>query len=222
MRQSKEWVDEFLGHRIYSATAGSNVGHNWLVYDTSSAGAPTYAPVAAARGVTLTLAADSEVENLCLNWGGYLGIDIDDLLEINFRVKMGQAALTTGSMLAFGLQGARNDAIDSITYHASFRVIGADSTTLVVVESDDNVTDKDDVATGKTLINASKDFKISFEKGTGKVQFYIDGQPVAQSTTFDMSGYTGGLQPYFQLQKAANTNVDAAILERVQIKYRGL
>lgn len=221
MKGIREWVDEFIGHRSYSGTATSNAGHGWLVTDTSSAGAPTVAGAAASKGVTLTLAADSEVENLCLSWGNLLGIDIDDLIDIHFRVLMGQAALTTGSELAFGLASNRHDTIDSIAHNAHFRVIGATSTTLVVVETDDSVTDLDDKATGKTLINVEKDFLISFANGKRDVRFFIDGQPVAEGTTFDMSGYAGGLQPYLQLQKAANTNVDAVTLKRVKIRFRG-
>lgn len=220
MKKTRVWRDLFCGHRAYSATPASNAGHNWLLADTSTAGAPTVAPVAAARGVALDLAADSEIENLCLYWGDKLGIDIDDLIRIVWRVKMNQAALTTGSQVAFGLSSARNDAIDSIAAHASFRVIGADSTTLVVVESDDAVIDKDDIATGKTLINAYKDFEINFAAGKRDVRFLIDGQPVAESTTFDMSTYTAGLQPYLQLQKAANTNADGVTAMLCEIEYR--
>jgi hypothetical protein len=49
------------------------------------------------------------------------------------------------------------------------------------------------------------------------VKFYIDGKQVAAGTTFDMSGYSLGLQPYVQLQKAANTNVDSVVLDYVKV-----
>jgi hypothetical protein len=47
--------------------------------------------------------------------------------------------------------------------------------------------DNDDKATGQTLINAEKEFVISFANGLKDVRFFIDGQPVALTTTFDMS-----------------------------------
>ncbi len=220
MKCVRKWWDWFLGHRVYSATAGSNIGHNWKITDTSSAGTPTYAPVAGARGLKIDFDAQNEAQNVCANWGDLLGIDIDDLIEARFKVKMNQAALVSGSSLAFGLQSARNDAIDSIAAHASFRVIAADNTTAVVVESDDGTTDKDDIATGQTLSNVSKDFVISLANGKSDVRFLIDGQPVAQSTTFDMSAYSAGLQPFIQLQKTATTATDGVTLESVELTFR--
>lgn len=212
MRRTICWEDYFMGHRVYSATAGSNIGHNWKITDTSSAGTPTYTPVDNATdsngGVAVAFDATSEVQNVCLNFADVLGWDIDRLIDVTFRVKMNQAAVNAATSFAIGLQGDRNDAIDSIAYHASFRVIGADSTTNLVVESDDGTTDKDDIATGTTLINVYKDLMISFANGTSDVRFFVDGQPVAESTTFNMSAYTGCLQPYAQLQKTAATPTD--------------
>lgn len=220
MKKVRCWRDEMVGHRVYSATAGSNVGHNWKITDTSAAGTPTYVPATNDRGLAITFDNTNEVQNVCANFGDVLSFDIDDIIEARFRVKMAQAAVNAATSLAFGLQSARNDAIDSIATHASFRVIGADSTTLVVVESDDGTVDKDDVATGLTLINAYKDFTISFANGKNDVRFFIDGQPVAMATTFDMSNYTGNLQLYCQLQKTASTNTDGVVFGPPEVTFR--
>ncbi len=224
MRKKYTWADYFTGHRVYSATAGSNVGHNWRITDTSSAGTPTYTPIDNATdsngGLAVAFDSTSEVQNLCVNFADVLVWDIDRLIDINFRVKMNQAAVNAATSFAFGLQGDRNDAIDSIAQHASFRVIGGDSTTALVVESDDGTTDKDDVATGATLINAYKNFKISFATGTSDVRFFVDGQPVGESTTFSMSAYTGCLQPYFQIQKTAATATDGFSVCYVEANLR--
>jgi len=224
MRKTRCWNDEFIGHRVYSATAGSNVGHNWKITDTSSAGTPTYTPVDAATdsangGVAIAFDSTSEVQNLCINFGDILVFDIDNLIDVTFRVKMNQALLNAASMFAIGLQGDRNDAIDSIAQHASFRLIGASNA--VLVESDDGTTDKDDITTAATLAAAYKDLKISFALGSRDVRFFVDGQPVAESTTFDMSAYTGALQPYAQIQKTAATPTDGFTLCSVEINYRG-
>jgi hypothetical protein len=222
MKTVRTWRDDFSGHRVYSATAGSNIGHNWLIIDTSAAGAPTHAPLTGSggRGLKVDMASTSEVENLCAAFADLLVFDIDDLIEVRIKMALNQATLHATSQFAFGLASARNDAIDSITAAALFRVIGADSTTLVVVESDDGVTDKDDIATGKTLINADKDFRISFAKGKADVRFFIDGQPVAAGTTFDMSGYSSGLQPFMQIQKTADTNVNGFTVKDFAVDYR--
>lgn len=218
MKNMIVWEDNFCGHRVYSATAGSNVGHQWLIADTSSAGTPTYAPVAARRGMTITHDNTSEAQNVCLYFGDKLSFDIDDLIEVEFQVKVAQALMNAASSVAFGMIGNRNDAIDSIAQAAIFRLIGASAA--VLVESDDGTTDLDDVATGKTLATTLKRFVISFAAGTRDVRFFIDGQPVAEGTTFNMSAYTGGLQPMLQLQKTAATPTDAVTIEKVKITCR--
>jgi len=120
----------------------------------------------------------------------------------------------------FGVGSARNDTSDSVTANAWFKMVGASSTTAVYAESDDGTTDKDDIATGATLGTSFKRFVIDFAGGKRDVKFYIDGARVAASTTFDMSGYTAGLQPIVQLQKAANTNVDSVIVDYVKVTAR--
>ena len=124
------------------------------------------------------------------------------------------ASLDTATSLAFGLCSARNDAIDSLAAHASFRLIGSNS---LVVETDDSVNDNDDVATGATLVDTYKRFVIDFTGGKSNVKFYVDGVRVAASTTFDMSNYSAGLQPYVQLQKTADTNTDSVVIDYIKI-----
>ena len=217
------WVDNFAGHRVYSGTPGSNVGHNWLIADTSSSGTPTYVPVDGSLNGAIAIDFDntSEIQNVCLYHADELWIDIDEVREVIWRVKMNQAALDSTSQLAFGVTSDRNAAIDSIADAALFRVIGADDTTAVVVETDDGTTNNDDVATGQTLINVEKEFVISFAAGKSDVRFFINGQPVATGTTFDMSAYSGALQPFLQLQKTADTNTDGVTVSYVEVRgYR--
>jgi hypothetical protein len=76
------------------------------------------------------------------------------------------------------------------------------------------------VATGATLGTAFKRFVIDFTGGKSNVKFYVDGDRVAAATTFDMSGYSAGLQPIVQIQKAVNTNVDAVIVDYVRVECK--
>jgi hypothetical protein len=133
------------------------------------------------------------------------------------RVKIGAATFTSGSVLCFGVGSARNDTADSVAANAWFRMEGANSTSLVYVETDDGTRDNDDVSSGTTLGTTYKEFVIDFTGGKKDVKFYIDGRQVAIGTTFDMSGYSSGLQPIIQLQKAANTNVDSVVVDYVKI-----
>lgn len=209
----QNYEDDFIGPSVALPTS-ADPATPWLVVDTSSAGSPT--AVRATSNAVLTLAATSEVENLCLAHGDSLAFDIDNIQRVEMRVKIG-AAFTTGSELVFGVGSARNDTTDSVTANAWFKMVGASSTTLVYCESDDGTNDKDDISSGATLGTTFKKFVIDFTGGKSNVKFYIDGVRVAASTTFDMSNYSSGLQPIIQLQKAANTNVDAVTVDYVRI-----
>lgn len=215
-----EFCDDFFGGGTLST---SGQGDPWVIADTSASGTPTYVYVdgSSSGEVALDLASTSEVENVCLSFGDKLAMDIDKIQGAEFRIKMNQAALDATSQVAFGLTGDRNDTIDSIAQAAIFRVVGADSTTAVVVESDDGTNNNDDVATGQTLINAYKTFKIDFSQGTSDVRFMMDDanglRRVATGTTFDMSNYTGSLQPFVQIQKTADTNTDGLTIDYIKV-----
>lgn len=209
--------DDFFGGGTLST---SGQGDPWVATITGSATA-AYVDGSSSGEVTLDNESTGEIQNTCLSFGDKLAMDIDKIQGAEFRVKMNQAALDATTSLAFGLAGDRNAAIDSIAQAALFRVIGADSTTAVVVESDDGTNNNDDVATGQTLINAYKTFKIDFSQGTSDVRFYMDDanglRRVASGTTFDMSNYTGSLQPFVQLQKTSDTNTDGVTIDYVKV-----
>ena len=210
--------EDFLGAQ--TLTASPTGSDRWKITDTSSAGTPTYTVGGVNGEATLAFSATTEAQNVCLDFGDVLNFDIDFLDSIEMRVKMGQATADATTSFAFGLASARNDAIDTIANAALFRVIGSGSTTAVVVETDDGTINNDDVATGKTLVAAYKKFVVSFATGKSDVRFYIDGDRVASSTTFDMKNYTGGFQPFFQLQKTSDANANSAVIDYVRILSR--
>ncbi len=214
VRDVIDYFDDFVGTSATFPTS-ADPATPWLVVDTSAAGTPTY--VRNASLATLTLASTSEVENVCLAHGDALSFDIDDIQRVEMRVRLGAATITSGTELVFGVGSARNDTTDSVTANAWFKMVGANSTTQVYVESDDNVRDIDDTATGQTLGSTFKEFVIDFTGGKSNVKFYINGIRVAAATTFNMSGYSVGLQPIVQIQKAANTNVDAVTLDYFRV-----
>lgn len=206
-----EFFEDFLGPM--TLTASPTNSDRWDIADTSSAGTPTYTVGGINGEATLAFDNTSEVQNVCLFQSDVLNWDIDLLQRIEMRVKT-VASLDSATSIAWGLASARNDAIDSIAAHASFRVIGSNA---VVVETDDGTTDLDDKATGVSLVATYQKFVIDFTGGTEDVKFYINGVRVAASTTFDMSAYTAGLQPYVQIQKTADTNTDSVITDYIKI-----
>jgi hypothetical protein len=207
--------DDFIGGATLATTVGEGL---WKITDTSSAGTPTYTKDAAAHGGVVTLAFDSqtEVQNVCMDFGDKLQLDIDSLIEIEFRLKT-VATLDSATTLVWGLQSGRNDNTDSTTNNAQFKLVGDNN---VVVETDDGTTDLDDKATGKTLVAAYKRFVISFAYGKSDVRFFIDGDRVAASTTFSMAAATGQLQPFVQIQKTSDSNTDSVSIDYIGWKAR--
>lgn len=231
MQDYWEFCDDFIGAGTFVASAGLDP---WVIADTSSAGTPTYARLdhgetagAFAPGVAqLAFDSQAEVQNVCLSFGNKLAFDIDGLLGFECRVRL--AAATGGlkdsaTTIAWGLTGDRDDAIDTIAVAALFRLAAGTGVNTVVVESDDTVTNNDDVATGVTLTDLTwYRCKIDFSQGKSDVRFFITDSNnnlsrVAKSTTFDMSGYSAGLQPFFQLQKSADANTDAFQIDYVKV-----
>jgi len=224
---------KFFGNET-PPVVGSPDGLFWRSKDTSVTGSPTI--VGAGGSMVLTLDAEVEAENLCLYFGDILSLDIDNLKSIEMWVQC-SATLIAGVDIAFGVASERNDAIDTIAEQALFRVIGAGAAAgAVTVETDDGTNNNDDIATGQTLAASIKRCMIEFDTGVatqdvrdgggvgGKadVLFSMDNgsgllQPVARNTRFDMSNYSGGLQPYLQIQKTASASAASVSLKRVRV-----
>lgn len=219
---------DFLGNPLIPAI-GSNDGGLWNVAITGAA-PPTCAVSAGLAALALT--ADSQAQIVSLYQGDKLGFDIDRLKWVEIFAKV-NAAVQAGVSLAFGVCSARNDTIDSLAAHASFRTIGADS---LLVETDDGTNDKDDIATGLSIGTTLKKYRIDFQTGIqsrvgltalgGKaaVQFQAENSQkllrrVAEGTLFDMSNYSAGLQFYAQIQKASGTDLNTLYIERFRACY---
>lgn len=207
------FYDDFNG-AVAALPTSADPATAWLIDDTSSSGAPTYTKGTSVA--TLTLASTSEIENVCLHFNDALDFDIDLIQTVEMRVRL-TATLTSGTTVLWGVGSARADDSDTVAANAWFKMVGANSTTLVYLESDDGTRDVDDISSGTTLGTTFKRFVIDFTGGKSNVKFYIDGARVGASQTFDMSGYSAGLQPIVQLQKAANTNVDAVVVDYIKV-----
>ncbi len=216
-RAVKTFIDQFDRNQVFTTTGGMN---GWTIADTSSAGTPTYLTITEDGGAAkLTLVSTSEAENVCLYQGDILPYDVRQIKSCWFIAKV--AGIDSVTSLTMGLGSARNDTEDSVATNAWFKMDGSASTTLVVCETDDNVTDNDDKATGVTLSSAYKKFVIDFTAGIQDVRFYIDGARVASATTFDMSGLAAGLnvQPIVQIAKASGTGVPSVTIAQFGIQY---
>ena len=230
-RRTGCWIHDFRGHQLVAATA-SGTGGPFVIADTSAAGAPTVVGLDGG-GIRMLLASTTEVENLCLYFGDKLSFDIDDIIRFWAIVKT-VATLDSATQIAFGLASARNDAIDSIGEAALFRAIANNS---IVAETDDGTNNNDDVATGLTLGATWKRFEINFAERVSTMEppSLSVGRPsnigfygandngslrrVASGTRFDMSNYSSGLQPFFQIQKTSDANTDNLDILQVGVEF---
>lgn len=222
-------VYDFLGATTPPASAD---GGPWLKADTSSSGAPTMT-TATGGTLDLTLASTSEVENLCLYWGDKLSLDIDELLRVEILASI-TASVDSSVTATFGVASARADDTDALAAAALFKLAGSNT---VVVETDDGTNDNDDTATGLTLTTTLRRCVIDFAGGVqtvgpptasrggkGNVLFSMENAsgvlaPVARSTAFDMSNYSGGLQLFAQLSKTASTEVPVLSIAEFVVDY---
>ena len=214
MLDFEKFYDDFNG-AVATFPTSADPATAWLVDDVSVTGTPTYTK--GTSEATLTLNNDSAEVIVALHFNDALDFDIDDIQRVSMRVKIGASTFTSGSILCFGVGSARNDTANSVAANAWFRMEGASSTTLVYAETDDGTRDVDDISTGVTLGTTYKDFVIDFTGGKSNVKFYIDGQRVCASQTFDMSAYSSGLQPIIQIQKGVNSNADSVVVDYVEI-----
>ena len=216
-RETVEFVDRFNRPQAYTTTPGQN---GWTIADTSSGGAPTYLNATEDGGkAVLTLANDTEVENVCLFHNDVLMFDLAHIHKYWAIIKVAAVGATT--VVAAGLGNARADDEDTVGVSAWFKMEGAASTSALVVETDDDTTNSDDVATGESLAAVYKKLEIDFQNGLADVRFLIDGDRVAAGTTFDMSAVSSGqnVQPIFQISKGSTSGTPALHIAEVGIRY---
>lgn len=203
----------------------------WAKTVTAAGGSPTVKNTNGA--LELTMDDTDEVQNLCVNFGDELSYDIRDIIKVEFLARF-SASFASQVSAAFGLSSARNDAIDSITELAAFRVHEDNA---VHAETDDGTTDLDDKDTGLTALTEWQNFVIDFARGVktnsgvasvggrANIQFLMDNadrllRRVCDNTVFDMSQYSGQLQPFFQIQKTSSTAVGSMYIKEICVHHR--
>lgn len=214
-RSVREWCSAFDWAQVFTTTAGYK---GWTIADTSSSGTPTYLTISGG-GAALTCDTQNEAQNICLYQNNILPFNLLKIQRMEWLAKVPttDAALT----LFMGLGSSRNDAPDSLTTMVGFRIEGSVSTTNLLCESDDGVTDLDDKASGTTLATVFKKLVIDFTNGLSDIRFYVDGERVAASQTFSMAALTSAtnVQPIFQLQKTASAAAIQVVIKDVKIVY---
>lgn len=219
------WKDHFIyGGAAFGTAAASNTP--WRVTET---GASTVWTAGLDNGTSAGIghlarighSSATEIQNICLSFGDVLQHSIADELIMEGRIRLGQSALDTATSLVFGLAGDRNDVLDTVAQNCWFRMEGGTSTTAVYFESDDGTTDTDDQVTSLTLTTGWKKFKIDARNKAAIRMHFADanGVLIPMGTTLNMSAYAGCLQPYFQIQKTSDNNVDYMDIDYVSLSW---
>lgn len=188
------------------------------------------------NGANLALTNASEAQRATLLNGDILVFDVDDLIRLEGLIKLSTDELAAGIDAAVGLAGADNATLDNIAANCWLRCAGSNA---VVLETDDGVTDVDDIASGLTLADEWRRFAIDFSVGVhsqgpparsagGKasVRFFLEnnqGQlmPVGQDQHFSLAAYSGGLQLFATIRKASGTALATLYVKNLTVDYRG-
>lgn len=206
--------------------------------DTGGNSAATYTSAIAGiqGGIQLAMTNANELQEVQVHWGDNLSLDIDDLhaFGFNFRFTVLPGANSVAVMgLASASEPAGSADEDTIANNIWVKIEGATSTSNLVVETDDGTIDRNDIATGLSVTandwhRAVFAFRDSVS-GVADVRIFVSGSlgpggdnrltRVGTGTVFDMSNYTGGLQPYFCILKASSTNTGTMQVANVWAKY---
>lgn len=207
--------DHFDRAQAFTTTPGEN-GWTSVLTGTSVTSTCITADGGAAK---LTLTSTSEAQLVVLYHNDVLAFDVAQLKWVEIVALV--AGVDSATTIVMGVGSAHNTTLDSMATNAWFRIQGSASTTAVLAETDDATNDFDDKATGQTLGATYKTFKIDFQNGLADVRFYIEGERVAQATTFKMSDLTAGLnvQPYIAVAKASGTGVPSITIAKVDVVY---
>ncbi len=214
--------DDFVRPLTLSTTPEGGTG--WTVKDTSAAGAPTFTTIDSDSGqLKITLEATDEIQVVTMYHNDIESFLQENIQSVSWDVLVAGIDLLT--VLSVGIASDQADDEDAITESAWFKMEGATSTSNLVVESDDGTNDNNDVATGQTLAGTLKRLEINFEFGVEDVRFYVEdsnGQRVrvADGTTFDLSNFTGRLQPFIQLSKPSGTGIPSVTIDNFRIQYK--
>lgn len=227
MKKVLEYRQLFVG----AATPTNSGTADGLPWKRTLTGGATAAVTAS--GLQLALSATDEVQLARVAWADVLGLPIDRLIDVEILAGL-SASIAAQVTAGIGVGTAVNATLESLTAFALHKAVGNNN---LVISTDDNVIDNTDVATGMTWPTTPQLFRIDFATGVqsnvgrlskgGKANVLFDATDTtgvsrrcAASTLFDMSNYSSGLQPYFQLQKSGGTGTATLTILEFCARYR--
>lgn len=168
----------------------------------------------------LILDADDNAEIAAVHFGDNESLYLGKGLIFEARVAWSVLPLTGTETVqsVVGVAGAHNAVLDTIDCSAWFRIESAANTALLW-ETDDNVTNDDDNATGIVLV-ASQYYVLRIDfTDLAHVRFYVDGVLVGTGAMAPV-GAVGQVQPYLNISKAVaanNTGTGTMLIDYIKI-----
>ena len=205
-----DFIDDFTGAAVDETST-------WSLNDTSSSGTPTHAMLADETAVELALDATDEQQVCGYDFGGKLIFDIDSVEKFIARFKVSN--IVANEQIIIGMGSGWNDDPDAIAASAWFKL---DAGMDLLVETDDGTNDNNDKDTTVDLTADTYIWVMIDFSDTANVKFYTstDGKiwtPRLATITFNMSNYTGGLQPMFAVIKASGTTTPSITVDIVRV-----
>lgn len=165
---------------------------------------PLVGPVDAIANGEITGVLNSTADNN-QTAGGYCSDKLDIIAAygpiLRARVKFGTIGANERAILGFA--SAYNATWDSIVSNAWFRLEGSMA---LLAETDDGTTDRDDQATGITLVAGTYNFFTIDMSDLGSIKFQVDDRPPFSLAASALLS-TDLLQPIIAVQRASGTGV---------------
>lgn len=217
--------------RTYHFDRGASISE--FTSATNANGAVSYT-ANTTKGVTMSLT--DAGDRALIHFNGRLLFPIDDLVSVEFLFQVTPWVAAADGIL--GVCSAFNADFDAIQESAWFRIGGGAGNRAVYVETDDNVTNLDDIATGITLgLGAWHRGRIDFKtgsqsigppgaskKGKSSVQFTLSDangcmRHIRTNQHMDMSGYAGGLQLIAGLRNNSTNSASSLFVKEIAVEY---
>lgn len=221
--------------RTFHFDRGGSIGE--FTSATNANGAVSYT-ANITKGVQLSLTDSGD--RAFIHFNGKLLFPIDDLVSVEYLFRLESWATAADGVLGVG--SAFNADPDAIQESAWFRIgggnAGAAGGRTVYVETDDNVTNRDDIATGIVLANddwnrARIEFKTNTQTvgppgaskpGKSSLKFSISDasgcmRHIRPNVHMDMSAYSGGLQLIAGLRNQSTNSTSYLFIKEIIVEY---
>lgn len=217
--------------RTFHFDRGGSIGE--FTSATNANGAVSYT-ANTTKGVQMSLTDSGD--RAFIHFNGRLWIPIDDLVMVEFLFQVTPWVAAADGVL--GVCSAFNADPDVIQESAWFRIGGGSGNRAVYIETDDNVTNRDDIATGITLVSGGwHRGRIAFKEqgqsisppgaskpGKSSVKFSLSDaagvmRHIKTNVHMDMSGYAGGLQLIAGLRNNSTNSQSSLFVKEINVEY---